>query len=123
MSDVFLVRHEIAPGETEAVREFFAEIDANPGAVLDVLEAETVYTESAFLEQGDEADHILYYIEAADGATVYDVFQELVGDPESVGEGHAGFVETFESLVTGEPELVAVDRLYHLVNPARPTAN
>lgn len=121
MTDVFLVRQEIAPGKTEDAKAFFDSIDRDPEAVLDVLDEETVYTESAFLERGEDADHILFYIEASDGATVRDVFQELMAEPDSIGDGYEAFVAEFGSLVNGEPELVDVDLLYHLVNPERPT--
>lgn len=120
MPDVFLVRHQIAPGKTEEARELFARLDDPPEGAMDVLDAETVYTESAFLETGPDGDAILYYIEAEDGATVYDVFQDLMDAPEDVAPEMAAFVEQFESVVTGEPTVVDVELLYHVVNPDRP---
>ncbi len=119
MTDVFLVRQPIAPGKTDAARELFSRVDDHPGGVTDVLEAETVVTESAFLETGEDGDAILYYIEAEDGATVKAVFEDLMADPGTVDEDARALVEAFEEVVAGEPELVEAETLYHLVNPAR----
>lgn len=121
--DVFLVRQPLAEGETEAARELFSRLDESPPAgVTDVLRAETVHTETAFLERREDGDYVCYYIEAEDGATVRDVFEGLLADPASAvdaGDELGEFVEAFQSVVAGPPELVAAERLYHLVDPDR----
>lgn len=119
MTDVFLVRQPLAPGATEAARDLFSGLDDRSRDVREVLEAETVVTESAFLEEGEEGDAILFYIEAADGATVKEVFDDLVADPGAAGGEAADLVEGFAEVAAGEPELVDAETLYHLTNPAR----
>ena len=120
MTDVFLVRQPLDPEKLEEAREFFTSIDDDPSRVMDVLEAETVYTESAFLEEGEDGPAVLYYIEARDGATVEDVFQDVMAEPESMSEEIAELARSFEAVVDGEPERLDVELLYHLVNPERP---
>ncbi|WP_254545859.1 DUF6176 family protein [Halomarina pelagica] len=122
MTDVILAEQEIEPGRTEDAVALFEEIGRVRDAddVMSALEREGVHTESAFLRRTDEADYVLYYIEAEDGEQVYDVYRDIVTDPEGEAEGLAEFVREFNDVMAGEPSVVEADLLYHLVTPDRP---
>lgn len=122
MTDVILLKQEIVPGKTEQAKALFKEMSQLRGTdeAIEVLKKEGVYTESAFLQQTDGGDFILYYIEAEDGEQVYEIYRDIVADPEEEAEGLEEFIHEFNSVVAGEPFLAEVDPLYHLVNPERP---
>jgi len=122
MAEAILVEQALESEAVDRAKQLFAEIGrmADSEAVVDVLRAEGVYTESAFLQHRDDGDYVLYYIEAEDGEQVKDVFDALIEDPESETDGLAEFVRAFDAVTAGEPELADAEPLYHLVNPARP---
>ncbi|MFC7046385.1 DUF6176 family protein [Halobacteriaceae archaeon GCM10025711] len=116
MVDVVLVRQPIEPGETERARELLsgARDALGDDEVVGLIQREGVYTESAFLEETDDGDYVVYYIEAEDGERVYEVFQDIVDDPDDE------LIREFTEVMAGEPTVADVDLLYHLVNPERP---
>lgn len=122
MADVILVKQKIKSGQTERAKALFKEIGQmrNTDAALEVLKKEGVYTESAFLQQTDEGDYILYYIEAEDGEQVYDVYKDIMADPKGEAEELEEFLTEFQEVMAGEPYVAEVEPLYHLVNPDRP---
>lgn len=120
MTDAFLVKQPIEPERVEAARSLFEELGRmRSDPAIELLEKEGVFTETAFLRQDEEGPYILYYIEAADGGTVQDVYHDIMADPEGEAEGMAEFIRRFTEIVSGDPSLVDGEPLYHLVNPAR----
>lgn len=122
MADAILVKQKIAPGKTERARKLFRKFEQlkRADAAQDVLQKEGVYTESAFLQQTEDGDYVLYYIEAEDGKEVYDVYQDIMADPEGEGEGLEESLEEFQEVVAGDPFVADVEFLYHLTTPDRP---
>ncbi|WP_338729953.1 DUF6176 family protein [Haladaptatus sp. DJG-WS-42] len=122
MGDVLLVNQRIAPGKTERAKALLSQMDdpEYADAALAILDAEGVHTESAFLRRGDDGDYVTYYIEAEDGATVYDVFKHVTEHPDELPNEMGAFVAEFNAVMDGDPYLVDSDVLYHLVNPERP---
>jgi hypothetical protein len=123
MGDALLVNQRIAPGETERAKALLSQFDdpAYADAVLAILDAEGVHTESAFLRTDEDGDYVTYYIEAEDGATVYDVFKNVTENPDELSDELAAFVAEFNAVMDGDPYLVESEVLYHLVNPGRPS--
>ncbi|WP_336360212.1 hypothetical protein [Haladaptatus sp. ZSTT2] len=89
--------------------------------MLAILDAEGVHTESAFLRTDADGDFVTYYIEAEEGATVYDVFKQVTENPDELSDELAAFVAEFNDVMDGDPYLVESEVLYHLVNPECPT--
>ncbi|WP_332897226.1 DUF6176 family protein [Haladaptatus sp. CMSO5] len=123
MGAALLVNQRIAPGQTERAKALLSQFD-NPeyaDAVLAILDAEGVHTESAFLRTDEDGDFVTYYIEAEDRATVYDVFKQVTENPDELSDEMAAFLTEFNDVMDGDPYLVESEVLYHLVNPERPT--
>ncbi|WP_121820054.1 DUF6176 family protein [Halostella salina] len=122
MAETILVKQEIEPGKTEQAKDVFRAVGEfkNTDAAVEVLEKEGVYTESAFLQRAEDGDHVLYYIEAEDGKEVYDVYQDIMADPQGETEGMEDFLAEFQDVVTGEPFVADVEFLYHMTTPDRP---
>ncbi|MFC6730950.1 MULTISPECIES: DUF6176 family protein [unclassified Haladaptatus] len=122
MVDVLLVNQRIADGNVDRAKALLSQLDdpETLDAALAILDAEGVHTESAFLRHDDEGPFVTYYIEAEDGATVYDVFKHVTENPEAQPDEMAAFIEEFNAVMDGDPYLVESEVLYHLVNPERP---
>lgn len=121
MTDIALVKQDIEPGKTERAKALFKEAGQmrNTDEAIKMLAKEGVYTESAFLQQSDEGDSILYFVECEDGEQAFDVYQDIVADPEEEAEGLEELIHEFNSVMAGEPYVAEADPLYHLVNPER----
>lgn len=121
MTDTILVKQKIVPGKTEQAKALFTEMGQmrNSPEAIELLKKEGVYTETAFLQQTEEGDFVLYYIEAEDGEQVYEIYRDIVADPEEEAEGLEEFIHEFNSVMDGEPFVADVEPLYHVVNPDR----
>jgi hypothetical protein len=68
MTEVFIRKQEIRPGKTERLRNYIREVteavkDDEQG-VRDIWEAETLQTISLFIEHGEEANYLVWFLEA-----------------------------------------------------------
>lgn len=113
MSEVVLTKHRVAPGKTERLREWMAEIESRREEALRTLRHEGMHTEAAFLERGEEADYLVYFMEAED---VEHVFEAFANSPYEIDAEHQRVLD--EVLVDGSG--ASTEPLYHLVNPDRP---
>lgn len=122
MTDVLLVRYEIAAGETERVREWLAEAGAEHDRVAELLRAEGMLTESLFVEEREDGDYLLLYQEAADIGRVLEVFE--AGDADLVAGSRALLEEgraLFEEAIVGglERPVEVIEPALHATNPER----
>ena len=122
MTDVLLVRYEIAAGETERVREWLAEAGAGQARVAELLRAEGMLTESLFVEEREDGDYLLLYHEAADIGRVLEVFE--AGDADLVAGSWALLEEgraLFEEAIVGglERPVEVIEPALHATNPER----
>lgn len=114
MADVVLTRNRIAPGKTERLREWMAEIRSREDEALETLEREGMHEEAAFLERTDDGDYLVYYMKADDIDEVYESFESSQYD---IDREHR---EVMDEVLVGEDDDRSIDLLYHLSNPARP---
>jgi acyl-CoA reductase-like NAD-dependent aldehyde dehydrogenase len=113
MSEVELVRRRVAPGRTERLREWMAEIRSRRDEALETLEHEGMISEAAFLERAEDGDYLVYFMEAADLDRAYEAFES---SPYDVDREHREVLA--EVLADDQPE-ETIEPLYHLVNPER----
>lgn len=68
MTEIFIRKQEIQPGKTERLRELVAELqseaEADRDGVQDIWADETLQTISLFIEHADDADYLVWYLEA-----------------------------------------------------------
>lgn len=111
--EIVLVRNRIADGKTGRLREWMAEIREREAEALATLEHEGMHAETAFLEEREEADYLLYYMVADDIDRVFEAFAE---SPHEIDHEHAAVLD--EVLADDQPAQ-DVELLYHLENPER----
>lgn len=125
MMQIFVRKQEIKPGKTELLREWIAELhseaEADSQGVRDIWADETLHTISLFIEHAEDADYLVWYLEAdsmeqliaareASTHPLHDVedamMDEVLVDPTETG--------TFEPLLHGvsseRPDTFAVHR-------------
>lgn len=112
MAEVVLVRQRIEPGETDRLREWYAELADREDEVVATLEHEAVYTETAFVETTENGDYLYGYMEADDLEAA-----DAAGDAEEydVDEEHHAVLE---KALTGDREVI--EPIGHFTNPNRP---
>lgn len=112
MTEVFIRKQQIRPGKTDRLRELLGSIideaKDDKEDVVGIWNAETLQTLSMFIEHGDDADYLVWYIEATDMETLIkaretsthrlhdiedELMEETLENPESVSR--------FEPLVHG----------------------
>lgn len=114
MPDVVLTKNRIAPGKTERLREWMAEIRSRENEALETLEHEGMHEEAAFLERTDDGDYLVYYMKADD---VDEVFASFENSPYDIDQEHREVMD--EVLASGADDR-SIELLYHLSNPERP---
>jgi hypothetical protein len=108
MQEVRLARAPVEPGREDRLREWYAELQCREDEVVETLEHEGVYTETAFLETNGEPSSLYVYMEA----DALDAANEA-GDEEAYDideEHHAVLAET----LAGEWE--GLESIGHYVN-------
>lgn len=70
MTDVLLMRHRIQPGKTETLRELYRDVRNGEYEHLDevdeLLRREGMSAEALFIEETEEADFLVRYVESDD---------------------------------------------------------
>lgn len=74
--DVILLRYEIAEGRTDELREWFTEVRQRESEVAEIIQREQMLTESIFLEEGADADYLLWYMETPDIENVWETYED-----------------------------------------------
>ncbi len=68
MSEIFVRKQEIRPGKTDRLREWIADLyeaaEGDREGVRDIWAAESLQTISLFVEHAENADHLVWYLEA-----------------------------------------------------------
>jgi hypothetical protein len=119
MVDTFVRKQRIKPGKTDELVEWVADLreeaEADTKGVLDIWRAESLYTMSLFVEYGDDADYLVWYLEAED-------MEQLIEARESSTHPlHDLEDELMETLLEDPTEVETLRPLFHGVNPERPS--
>lgn len=64
MAEVTLARARVEPGKADRLRDWYAELGERNSEVVETLDHEGVYTETAFLRSDDDATYLYVYMEA-----------------------------------------------------------
>lgn len=106
-----LARTRIKPGKADSLREWYEELHERESEVVETLQHEGVYTETAFIQSVNGTEYLYGYMEAAD-------LQEAdkAGDEEvyEIDREHHKVLE--EALAEDWQQL---ELLGHFTNPAR----
>ncbi|MFP9193960.1 DUF6176 family protein [Natrialbaceae archaeon A-CW1-1] len=110
MSEVMLARAQVAPGKAERLRAWFEELHERESEVVETLEHEGVYTETAFLGSFDDVTYLYIYMEARDLEHA-----DEAGDEEAyeIDEEHH---DVLRDTLVGEWE--ELDTIGHFTNPS-----
>ncbi|RDI72400.1 DUF6176 family protein [Halopelagius longus] len=111
MSEVILTKNRIEPGKRDRLREWMTEITTRREEAIETLRYEGMISEAAFLEQTDDADYLVYYMEAEDIDGVYEAFQS---SPYEIDHEHG---EVLDEVLADDQPKRDIELLYHLVNP------
>jgi hypothetical protein len=114
MAEVVLTKQKVKSGKTEQLREWMSEIQERDAEAVETLQSEGMHSEAAFLEQAEDGDYLVYYMEAENLRQVYESFEESSHD---IDEEHKEVMD--EVLEDGE-NIGNYELLYHMVNPERP---
>jgi hypothetical protein len=114
MADVVLTRQRIESGKTEQLREWMTEIRQREDEARETLENEGMVAEAAFLEQTEDEDFLVYYMEAEDVEHVYEAFSDSSHD---IDEEHKAVMN---DVLEDSANVDGFELLYHLRNPERP---
>jgi len=66
MADVNLARAPIEDGKIDRLRDWFKEMEDRESEVIETLQHEGVYTETAFILENDRSAYLYIYMEAED---------------------------------------------------------
>lgn len=114
MVEVVLTKQKLKSGKTEQLREWMSEVREREEEAVETLQSEGMHSEAAFLEQVEDGDYLVYYMEAENLRRVYESFEKSSHD---IDEEHKQIMD--EVLVDGE-DIGNYELLYHMVNPERP---
>ncbi|MFB6198479.1 MAG: DUF6176 family protein [Halobacteriaceae archaeon] len=109
MTEVLLARARIVPGQENALREWFGELAQRENEVIETLQHEGVYTETAFIDDASEPSFLYVLMEAIDIGRA-----SAAGDAE-VHRIDAEHHDVLESALTGEWE--PLETIGHFTNP------
>ncbi|WP_410766857.1 DUF6176 family protein [Haloferax sp. DFSO60] len=119
MVDTFVRKQRIKPGKTDELVEWVDELrtvaEADTDGVLDIWRAESLYTISLFVEYGDDADYLVWYLEAED------MEQLIEARANSTHPLHDLEDELMETLLEDPTEAGSFQPLFHGVHPERPS--
>ncbi|MFC7202312.1 DUF6176 family protein [Haloferax namakaokahaiae] len=119
MVDTFVRKQRIKPGKTDELVEWVADLreeaDADTEGILDIWRAESLYTISLFVEYGDDADYLVWYLEAED------MEQLIEARANSTHPLHDLEDELLETLLEDPAESGSFRPLFHGVSPDRPS--
>jgi len=109
MPEVTLARAPVEPGHEDRLREWYAELQRREDEVVETLDHEGVFTETAFLDTSGETSYLYVYMEADDLEAADEAGDEEVYDIDA--EHHEVLAETLD----GEWE--GLETIGHYVNP------
>ena len=113
MADVVLTRQQIESGKTEQLRKWIAEIRQRENEARETLENEGMVSEAAFLEQTEDGDFLVYYMEAEDLEHVSEAHEDSTYD---IDEEHKAVMN---DVLDDGANVDEFELLYHLRNPER----
>ncbi|ELY93748.1 DUF6176 family protein [Natrialba taiwanensis] len=110
MSEVKLVRARIEDGKTDRLRSWFKELEERESEVIETLQHERVYTETAFTLSSDDTAYLYVYMEAENLEKAVEA-----GDKEEykIDEEHH---EMLRDSLTGDWE--TLETIGHFTNPS-----
>jgi len=110
VTDVNLARAPIEAGAERRLREWFAELSDRESEVVETLDHEGVYTETAFVLTDDEQAYLYVYMEAEDFEAA-----DAAGDEEAydIDEKHH---EVLRETLAGDWE--SLEPIGHFTNPS-----
>lgn len=111
MSEVVLVKNRIKPGKTQQLRDWMGEIRTRREEAIETLRHEGMVSEAAFVERTEEADFLVYYMEAENIEQVYEAFES---SPYEIDHEHE---EVMAEVLADDQSDQDIELLYHLVNP------
>ena len=108
MADVVLTRQRIEPGKTEKLREWLSKVRERENEACETLESEGMASEAAFLEQTEDGDFLVYYMEAEDLEQAYEAYAE------SSHEIDAEHEDVLSDVLEESPDFGEFELFYHL---------
>ncbi|GAA0241889.1 DUF6176 family protein [Haladaptatus pallidirubidus] len=109
MSEVLLARARICPGKIDRLRAWFEELHERESDVIETLQHEGVYPETAFIQSLDHAAYLYLYMEAEDLKEA-----DEAGDNEEYDNDEKHH-ELLRETLTGEWE--ELETVGHFTNP------
>lgn len=118
MSEILIRKQEIAPGKTEALREWIDDLlaaaEGDEAGVRDIWAAETLQTISLFIEHGTDADYLVWYLEADSMTDLIEVRQT------SEHPLHDAEDAMLADVLVDPTEMETFEPLLHGIGPDRP---
>ncbi|WP_132058166.1 DUF6176 family protein [Halorussus amylolyticus] len=118
MADTFVRKQRIQSGKTERLRELLAEMTeearADEDGVLEIWEGESLHTLSLFIERTDDADYLVWYIEADDIDQLIEFRQNSTHPLHDIED------EMMAAVLEGPESVTEYEPVFHGVNPNRP---
>lgn len=111
MADVVLTKQRIEPGKTERLREWMAEIRQREEEARETHENEEMAAEAAFLEETEDGDFLIYYMEAEDIEHAAEAFND------STHEIDAEHKAVMDNVLEDPTDVGDFELFYHLRNP------
>jgi PHP family Zn ribbon phosphoesterase len=111
MAEIVLAKQKIEKGKTERLREWMEEITEREAEAVETLKSEGMHSETAFIEQTEESDFLIYYMKADSIEQVYESFEDSSHD---IDQEHKQVMS--DVLESGE-NVGDYELLYHLENP------
>lgn len=110
MSEVMIARARIASGKEDQLRAWFKEMHERESEVIETLQHEGVYTETAFIQSLDDTSFLYIYMEAENLETA-----DEAGDKEEyeIDEEHH---KVLRETLTGDWE--ELETIGHFPNPS-----
>ncbi|WP_227374806.1 DUF6176 family protein [Haladaptatus halobius] len=113
MVDVVMMKQKIKRGKTRRLKEWMAEIRRREDEAVETYESEGMYSESAFIEQTNDGDFLVYYMESEDARRAYEAFEN------STHEIDREHKEVMKETLEDERSVGEYELLYHLTHPNR----
>ena len=111
MNEAILTRTRIVPGKADRLQAWYEELDERESEVVETLQHEGVYTESAFILSVDGEEYLYGYMEAEDIQEASEASDEKAYEIDE--EHHAVLNET----LTDDWELL--EQIGHFTNPVQ----
>lgn len=119
MAEIFLRKQQIKPGKTDLLKSKVTELQRaaqnDAEGVKAIWDAETLRTLSLFIERTDEADYLLWYIEADD------LQQLIAARSKSTHPLHDLEDELMAETLISSQDVGDTEPLLHAIHPDRST--